>query len=156
MAIAMLFGVRAFEQEAFDLRFDGQRAHFLAHRPSILDAVDAASIDGMVARRAAVAQVHAPTAAPADRNALQQRRSLAWRAAMTGFVAAGIVHQSPLVLHELLPVNVAGMGGLEADLPVCDRDFGRSRVTNTVADPAALLAALTIDIGSSITGIGEC
>jgi hypothetical protein len=102
-------GRESVEKRALDKGIDGESTHFLAERAGLVVAVGAAAIDRIVALWAGVAQAHAPPAAPADGDALQQRAALARDTGMTRCVAAGVVRQALLVGHELLPGEIAGM-----------------------------------------------
>src|SRR3954447_22178217 len=96
------------EKRALDEGIDGESAHFLAERAGLVVAVGAAAIDRIIALWAGVAQAHAPPAAPAYGDALQQRAALTRDTRMPGRVTAGVVRQALLVSHELLPGDVAG------------------------------------------------
>ena len=71
---------------------------------------------------------------------------------MSRLVSIGVVGQSPLVGHVLLPADVTRMGGPEANRPVLDRHLDGRR---TRAWPAAarLRSPAAIDIRPSIGGI---
>ncbi|ESZ68704.1 hypothetical protein X726_31870 [Mesorhizobium sp. L103C105A0] len=107
---------------------------FLAWRPSVLLAVGATRVDGIVTGRAAIAQDHPATALSTNGDALQQGRSIARHTRMAGLIAVNVVCQSSLVLHELLPVNVPGIDGLWATLPVRDGELNRLRAIDIMAN----------------------
>src|SRR3954464_15003424 len=122
-----LVGCEGVEKRALDDGIDGESAHFLAERAGLVVAVGAAAIDRIIALWAGVAQAHAPPAAPAYGDALQQRAALTRDTRMPGRVTAGVVRQVLLVGHELLPGEIAGMRRRQADRPFAEGDLARRR-----------------------------
>src|SRR5215210_1122629 len=150
-----LVGREGLQKNALDQRVDGQSAHLLAERTAGVVAIGAAAIDRIIPVRAGVAQAHAATAAPARGNALEQRAALAGHAGMARFVAVDVVGQALLVGHELLPANVAGVGGLQAHLPLGDGDLRGCDARRPRPTPARIRAPTAVDVGPSIGWVLE-
>src|SRR3954454_14792747 len=145
-------GREGVEKRVLDKDIDGESAHFLAQRAGLAVAVGAAAIDGIIALRAGVAQAHAPPAAPAYGDALQQRAALTRDTRMAGRVTVGIVRQALLIGHERLPGEVAGMRRRQADRPLAEGDLGRRRAC--AAPPAHRIGPpATVDVSPGIGGV---
>src|SRR5215212_6114545 len=150
-----LVGRQGLQQKALDQGVDGQSAHLLAERAATVVAIGPAAIDRIIPLRACVAQAHAAAAAPTRGDALEQRAALARHAGMARFVAVDVVGQALLVGHELLPADVAGVGGLQAHLPLGDGDLRGSDTRRPRPAPARIRAPTAVDIGPSIGWVLE-
>ena len=139
------------QHERGDGGIDTGAGHALAARGAVLDRCGHALVVGMFHTAAGVvAHGHPLPAAAAHREALEQRRSFAWRTGgPVGAVRGGVAEEAGLVDLERLPGDVAGMGVADQRGPLLPRE----RLEAAGAIGAETFAASSVSERAGVAGV---